>query len=302
MPTHLKHSTTVIIAISLIICSCSTTRYRTKVSAVPNSRKLLSSYYSCKVTRLPSVRDTELTVSFEKVNQYELLEQKRKVKEIDNQGTRLGGWVTMGLGALIGGIVAVGGNDDDGNYIEPNPGAGKGILIGSLLLGGIMAIIPNSSEELSSTTTSLKYEAYESIQDQDSVYTIWSNIYPQKVISRTLVNEELNLDVVTDLGLNYFENEDSIQVYFKSHWDETLIYTVDFLASDYLKRYLNTNEMNDGISLYQAPTINAPVISQLRKGDVLEFLEKKGDWYKVLWNQRNVYLKAGSIGYFFASQ
>lgn len=302
MSTRLKHSAAVTIALSLIISSCTTTRYSTKISVVPDSRKLLSSYYNCTVHRLPSSWDTGLTVSFEKVNQYQLQEQKKEFKEMDNKETRIAGWCTILLGALVGGAVAAGGTDENGNYIEPDPETGKGILVGGLLLGGVLAIIPDSKTEVSSSISNAKHEEYEFIQDQDSVYTVWSSIYPEKVISRTLINEEINLDVVTDLGLDYVANEDSIKVYFKSNLDETLIYTVDFLASDYLTRYLNTNEVGDSIFLYQAPTINSPIIYHLKKGDDLELIEKKEEWYKVKWNERTVYLKAESIEYFFAGQ
>jgi len=243
-----------------------------------------------------------LSVSFEKINLYEIQQQQKEYKEIDNQETRIAGWGTMIFGALLGGAVALGGNDDDGNHIDPNPELGKGIIIGGLILGGVLAIIPDSKAEISSSTTSQKHETYEPIQQQDSLYTIWSNIYPEKVISKTLVNERINLDVVADLGLDYVEKEDSIKVYFQSNWDETLLYTVGFPANRYLKRYLNTNTVSDSITLHQAPTTNSPVVGYLTKGDNLEFVEKVKMWNKAMWNERVVYLKAEDVEYFYANQ
>lgn len=301
MPKHLKYSAVIMIALSQIIYSCTTTRFTTKISEVPDSRKLVKSHFNCTVHELPSAENRGLTVSFEKINLYEFQEQETEFKEMDNSGTRVGGLCTILVGSLLGGAVALGGTDEDGNHFEPNPEAGKGIFIGGLILGGILTITPDSKKQVSSATTSRKYEEYEPIQDQDSIYTIWSSIYPEKTISRTLVNEEIELDVVTDLGLDYVENKDSIQVYFRSNMDETLIYTVDFLASDYLKRYLNVSDVSDSLFLYQAPTINAPIVGHFTKGDDLAYVESKQEWYKVIWNNRMVYLKAQGIGYFFAS-
>lgn len=300
MPSKLKSTVAVCITLSLMVSSCTTTRYHTQIAEVPDSRKLLHSYYNCTVHELPSANHTELVVSFEKAGQYELQEEKKEIQELDNRETRIAGWCTMLLGALFGGIVALGGTDDDGNTIDPNPEAGKGILIGSLILGGLMAIIPDSKKEISSTVTSRKYDEYEPIAPQDSLYAIWSSIYPENIIQRALVHEKLRVDVVADLGLDYVENQDSIQVYFKSNWDESLVYKVDFLASDYLIRYLNVKDLQDSISLYQAPTTQAPVIGHLSKGDHLEFIEVKEEWYKARWNQRQVYLKAEWVDYFFA--
>ena len=221
---------------------------------------------------------------------------------MDNHGTRTGGWMTMLTGAALAGTVALGGEDDYGNYTEPNPEAGKGILIAGLALGTILAIIPDSKQEISSSVTTRLYDEYVSINDHDTLYTVWSNVYPNKVIRRSLVNEEINLNVATDLALDYVENRDSIQVYFKSNWDENLVYTVDFLASDYLKRYLKVTEVSDSITLYQAPNVNSPVIGYLKKGDNVAFIEKKQQWYKVTWNERKVFLKSDGIDYFFAGQ
>ena len=302
MSTQLKHTTAAMIILSLMISSCTTTHFSTKTSEVPNSRKLLGSQYTCTVHEQPSTWDTELTVSFEKVNQYAVIEQRKKYRESDNSETRVAGLATILTGAVIGGLVALGGEDDDGNYIEPNPEAGRGIFIGGLVLGGILSIIPDSKTMVSSTRSNLTIEEDEPIQVQDSAYTIWSSIYPEKVISRTLEDDEINLDVVTDLGLDYVESTDSIQVYFKSKFDENLIYTVDFLASDYLTQYLNTNKVSDSIPLYQAPNINAPIVGQLIKGEEVKLKEKQEAWYKVEWMDRKVYLEAKSIDYFFATQ
>lgn len=300
MPKQLKYSAAIMIALSQIIYSCTTTRYTTNVSEVPDSRKLINSHFNCTVHELPSSENKGLTVSFEKINQYEFQEEEKEFKEMDNSGTRGGGLCTILFGSLLGGAVALGGTDEDGNQFEPNPDAGKGIFIGGLILGGILAITPDSKTQVSSVITSKKYEAYEPIQDQDSVYTIWSSIYPEKRVRRTLVNEEIELDVVTDLGLDYVENRDSIKVYFRSNLDETLIYTVDFRASDYLKQYLKVSGVSDSVSLYQAPTTNAPVIGHLTNSDDLTYVETKQDWYKVIWNNRMVYLRAQGIDYFFA--
>lgn len=290
------------ITFSLVISSCTTSRYSTHYTELPDSRLLVDSSYRCVAHELPSTWDAVLKVSFEKVTRYEYQEVKKEFKEMNNKQTRGVGWGTMLTGAIIGGAVAMGGTDEDGFYREPNPDAGRGIIIGSLILGGILAMIPDSKEEVSSSVTRQLFEDNEAIDEQDSVYTIWSNIHPEKEITRVLKDEVLVLDVVTDLGLDYIENRDSIQVYFKSHWDENLTYTVDFLASDFLKRYLNMNNVSDSISLYQAPTTNAPILGYFMKGDDLEFIEKKQQWNKAKWKERTVYLKSEDMGYFFARE
>ncbi len=302
MLSPLKNTTVILIALSQIFSACSTTSYITQTSEVPDSRKLMDSSYRCVVHELPIFWDTELTVSFEKVRQYEFQELKREIKQMDYKQTRGAGWGTMLTGALLGGAVALGGTDEDGFYTEPNPEAGRNILIGGLIVGGILALVQDSKEQVSASVIHLTEEENESIDDQDSVYTIWSNVYPDKEISRSLVNEEIRLDVVTDLGLGYIENRDSIQIYFKSHWDENLVYTVDFRASDYLKRYFNTSKVLGDSPLYQAPTTNSPIIGYLSKGDDLTFVEEKEQWYKAKWNNRLVYLKTDYIDYFFAGE
>lgn len=301
MRVQLKKTTVILITL-LMLGACSITHYSTQISELPGTRILLDSSYRCVAHELPSTWHTELTVSFEKVTQYEFQELRKEFQERDYKKTRSAGWGTMLTGALIGGAVALGGTDEDGFYTEPNPEAGKGILIGSLVVGGILAIVPNSKDEVSSSVSRQRYEENEAIDKEDSVYTVWSNVYPENEIVRTLVDEEIELDVVTDLGLDYVENRDSIQVYFKSHWDENLIYTVDFQASDYLKRYLNANAITDSLSLYQAPTINSPIIGYLSKGDDLVFIEEKEQWYKAKWDNRMVYIKTDRIGYFFAGE
>ncbi|MDW3194988.1 MAG: SH3 domain-containing protein [Cytophagales bacterium] len=302
MSSHLKHFSIVMVAITLFISSCTTMRNSTQTTEIPDSRMFLDSTYRCVVHELPTSWDPELTVSFEKVTQYEFQELITEFEEADNGETRVAGGVTMLTGALLAGIVALGGEDDDGNYIEPNPEAGKGILIGGLVLGGIMAIIPDSKKKISSSVSTKTLEENEAINDQDSVYSVWSNVKAGEAIRRTLVDDEIELDVIEDLGLDYVENKDSIQVYFKSHWDENLLYTVDFFASDYLKRYLNTNAVGDSIAMHQAPASNAPIVGYLGKGDELEFVEEQEDWYKAEWKGRNVYLKTDSIGYFYARE
>lgn len=262
----------------------------------------MDSTYRCVVHELPTAWDPELTVSFEKVNRYTFQELTKEVEETDLSETRVTGVVTMLGGALLAGAVALGGTDEDGNYVEPNPEAGKGILIGSLVLGGVLSLVQDSKEEISSEITTELIEENEAIDLQDTVYSIWSSIFPEKVIARPLKDEEIQLDVVTDLGLDYVENKDSIQVFFKSHWDENLVYTVDFPASDYLERYLKVSELTDSIALYQAPTKFAPVVGYLAKGDEAAFVEEKEQWYKVSWNDRQVYLKSDEISYFFAGK
>lgn len=302
MSSHLKHFFIVMVAITLFTSSCTTIHNTSKTTEIPDSRKFMDSTYRCVVHELPTSWDPELTVSFEKVTQYELQELISKYEEADNGETRAAGWATILTGAAIGGLVALGGEDEDGNYIEPNPEAGKGIFIGGLVLGGIMAIVPDSKKKISSSVATRTYEENEAIDQQDSVYTVWTNVESGKSIRRTLVDDEIQLDVIEHLGLDYVENKDSIQVYFKSHWDENLVYTVDFLASDYLKRYLNTNIIGDSTTLHQAPASNAPIVGYLTKGDDLEFVDEQEEWYKAEWNDRTVYLKTDEIGYFYARQ
>ncbi len=296
----LKKSSSILLAISLTITSCSSSVYSTKTYAIPGSRTTLDSYYNCLVKALPSTFDTSLEVYFSKVTEYEVQEEKKVIKHTDHSGTRLGGICTMLVGSLTGALVAIGGTDEDGNYSEPDPELGRGIIVGSLVVGGLFALIPNSKSEVSSSINSQKHKRHEAAKD--TLYSVWSSVYPDRIIQKKTVNREVKLDVITDLGLDYIENTDSVKVYFKSNQDETLVYTVDFLASNYLKQYLNTKEINNKIPLHQAPTASSPIMGNLSEGDNLELLETRGRWYRVLWNGKKVYLASERIGYFFAKE
>lgn len=303
MSTSLKHTIAVLIILSLLLSSCGTTYYySTKQFVVPNSRNMTDSYYNCKIYAEPTPEDPRLTVSFEKIALYEQKVQRQEFEEADNSETRMAGWCTILMGGLIGALVAAGGTDDDGNPIEPNPGAGKTIFFGGLIIGGLMAIIGDTKTEVSSHITSSEGKERIPLDDQDSTYTIWSSIYPENVISKTLINDEISLDVTSDLGLDYIENQDSVTVFFQSNLDEKVVYQVGIQASDYLTRYLQVNTISDSIALYQAPTTNAPIVGYVKRQDDLVFRDLSDNWYHAIWKFRKVYLREESIGYFYARE
>lgn len=293
-----KISMAYLISFGVILSSCHTTSYYTESQKILGTDKVFDSYYKCNVVSVPSHNQKKLAVEFSKNEIYGFDESRETIKKEDFSETRMGGLATMLSGALAGAIIAVGGENEDGSYSEPNPGAGKAILIGGLILGGLMVIIPNSKKTESIDTVTVKKERFERLAD--NTYQVWTNVNPDQIINKRSETSTIELDVIEDLGLDYFKGHDSVSVYFRPHGAPELTYDVKIGANEFLSKYIDTSSISDSIPVYQAPTLKSPVIGYLSPNEVTEYIMDKNDFYIIRWKSQMAYLPSQQVGYYYA--
>lgn len=291
-------SVSVILICTFLITSCAETFYSTSSSQVVDSEKLLSQEEAIHIQLYPDRKHPQLTLAVDDVTLKRAQRAETITKHVDNSGTRIGGFVTIVLGGILALMISNGVYDEDtGTRSEPDPDAARSIFIGSLVLGAIMAIIPDSKKD-SVTTSWVNYEEHH-LKPANQSYLIWSETDASHVVLKK-TNEEglLTVDLLEDLKLNYLENQDSVQISVKPSNRTGKIHTIHLNADLWLKRTIYTIE--ERLNAYYAPSTSSPVAYSIPLGTMIKPLKKIKDWYKINFNGEVAYVHQESLKYHYA--
>ncbi|WP_258102993.1 hypothetical protein [Marinoscillum sp. MHG1-6] len=286
------------ISLSLFVSSCSSTYYSHRIRAIPESDKTIQTSELLRVFQLPNDHSSELFVEVNNVIEQEITEEHITTKHIDHSETRISGVVTIVLGALLALIVGTDTYDEDtGQTYEANPQAAKVILFSSLAFGGIMSLISDSEKD--SIELVKRNSIFEEYSDEGRAYVVWPELSPSKSVLRSVNDGLLAVDLLEDFGLDYFDNQETATIYFKSVEDTAVTHTLSIEINTWLKKTI-VNKGERRIATYYAPSKMAEIAFSLSSGRRIRPIKKVGEWYKIEDNKEIVYVHDQDVEFYYS--